>query len=208
MARTYDAQFVRLCEIDRQPKLRCARLSSQDPNNNNAKKDVRLRCETSMGDKRELLAAFRKGSGGVFNHVVRDWELGSIFTMQSGLPFTPVSRLILPTRAQAGVQTALEAGSSKTARSIGTSIQRLSVSQPPILTATALEIFYTGEDSRTGISSRFAISILESLSYFSFAPSSSISPIHQRSARPLRTYSPLLWDGSCRPVSRATCSLR
>jgi hypothetical protein len=65
-------------------------FSSQDPNNNNAEKgpsdfDVRHRWVTSVN----YTLPFGKGAGGIFNHIIRDWELGSIFTMQSGLPFTP-----------------------------------------------------------------------------------------------------------------------
>jgi hypothetical protein len=65
-------------------------FSSQDPNNNNAEKgasdfDVRHRWVTSVN----YSLPFGRGSRSVWNHVIRDWELGSIFTMQSGLPFTP-----------------------------------------------------------------------------------------------------------------------
>jgi hypothetical protein len=65
-------------------------FSSQDPNNNNGEKgssdyDVRHRWVTSVN----YSLPFGKGSGSIVNHLVRDWELGSIFTMQSGLPFTP-----------------------------------------------------------------------------------------------------------------------
>jgi hypothetical protein len=65
-------------------------FSSQDPNNNNAEKgpsdyDVRHRWVTSLN----YSLPFGRGSSGVISHVIRDWELGSIFTMQSGLPFTP-----------------------------------------------------------------------------------------------------------------------
>jgi hypothetical protein len=64
--------------------------SSQDPNNNNAEKgpsdfDVRHRWVTSIN----YALPFGKQGSSIFSHVVRDWELGSIYTMQSGLPFTP-----------------------------------------------------------------------------------------------------------------------
>jgi hypothetical protein len=64
--------------------------SSQDPNNNNAEKgasdfDVRHRWVTSVN----YVLPFGRNGSGILNHVVRDWELGSIFTVQSGLPFTP-----------------------------------------------------------------------------------------------------------------------
>jgi len=64
--------------------------SSQDPNNNNAEKgpsdyDVRHRWVTSVN----YAFPFGKQGSGFVSHVVRDWELGSIFIMQSGLPFTP-----------------------------------------------------------------------------------------------------------------------
>jgi hypothetical protein len=64
--------------------------SSQDPNNNNAEKgpsdyDVRHRWVTSVN----YAFPFGKQGRGFVSHVVRDWELGSIFIMQSGLPFTP-----------------------------------------------------------------------------------------------------------------------
>ena len=65
-------------------------FSSQDPNNNNGEKgvsdyDVKRRFVNSMN---YALPFGRNGSGAVAK-VVRGWELGSIVTMQSGLPFTP-----------------------------------------------------------------------------------------------------------------------
>src|SRR3954454_21143951 len=64
--------------------------SSQDPNNNNGEKgpsdfDVRHRWVTSIN----YGLPFGKGSHGPLAYMVRDWEVGSIVTMQSGLPFSP-----------------------------------------------------------------------------------------------------------------------
>ena len=64
--------------------------SSQDPNNNNGEKgpsdfDVRQRWVNSIN----YSLPFGKGSHGPVSYLIRDWELGSIVTMQSGLPFSP-----------------------------------------------------------------------------------------------------------------------
>jgi hypothetical protein len=65
-------------------------FSSQDPNNNNAEKavsdyDVRHRYVLSAN----YALPFAQGDSGILAHIVKNWELGSIVTMQSGLPFTP-----------------------------------------------------------------------------------------------------------------------
>src|SRR5262249_17817897 len=65
-------------------------FASQDPNNNDAEKgvsdyDVKHRYVLSGN----YALPFAKSGGGVFGHVVRNWEVGSIVTLQSGLPFTP-----------------------------------------------------------------------------------------------------------------------
>jgi hypothetical protein len=65
-------------------------FASQDPNNNNAEKgpsdyDVRNRFVVSAN---YALPLARSGRG-IFSHIVKNWEVGSIFTAQSGLPFTP-----------------------------------------------------------------------------------------------------------------------
>jgi len=65
-------------------------FSSQDPNNNNAEKgvsdyDVKHRFVNSLN----YALPFGRGNSSVAAKVVRGWELGSIVTMQSGLPFTP-----------------------------------------------------------------------------------------------------------------------
>jgi hypothetical protein len=65
-------------------------FSSQDPNNNNGEKgvsdyDVKYRWVTSAN----YAEPFGKGGRGPVSLVVRDWEVGSIVTVQSGLPFTP-----------------------------------------------------------------------------------------------------------------------
>jgi hypothetical protein len=65
-------------------------FSSQDPNNNNGEKglsdyDVKYRWVTSAN----YAMPFVKGRRGLLALVVRAWEVGSIFTAQSGLPFTP-----------------------------------------------------------------------------------------------------------------------
>jgi hypothetical protein len=65
-------------------------FSSQDPNNNNGEKglsdyDVKYRWVTSAN----YAMPFGKGGHGPAALLVRDWEVGSIFTAQSGLPFSP-----------------------------------------------------------------------------------------------------------------------
>ena len=65
-------------------------FSSQDPNNNNAEKgvsdyDVKHRFVNSLN----YALPFGREQSSVAAKVVRGWELGSIVTMQSGLPFTP-----------------------------------------------------------------------------------------------------------------------
>jgi hypothetical protein len=65
-------------------------FSSQDPNNNNGEKgvsdyDVRYRWVTSAN----YAMPFGKGGRGPAAILVRGWEVGSIITVQSGLPFTP-----------------------------------------------------------------------------------------------------------------------
>jgi hypothetical protein len=64
-------------------------FSSQDPNNNNAEKgvsnyDVKHRFVTSAN----YMLPFAKGKKG-FGWIVRDWEIGSIVALQTGLPFSP-----------------------------------------------------------------------------------------------------------------------
>ena len=64
--------------------------SSQDPNNNNGEKgvsdfDVKHRWVTSVN----YSLPFGKSWHGPVGYLARDWELGSIVTAQSGLPFTP-----------------------------------------------------------------------------------------------------------------------
>ena len=65
-------------------------FSSQDPNNNNAEKaasdyDVKHRFVNSLN----YALPFGRGSSRAVAGVVRGWEIGSIVTLQSGLPFTP-----------------------------------------------------------------------------------------------------------------------
>jgi carboxypeptidase family protein len=65
-------------------------FASQDPNNNNGEKgasdyDVKHRYVLSAN----YAMPFAKTRRGVMSHVVKNWEVGSIFTVQSGLPFTP-----------------------------------------------------------------------------------------------------------------------
>ncbi len=65
-------------------------FASQDPNNSNAEKgpsdyDVKQRYVFSGN----WAMPFAKDSRGVLAHIVKGWELGSIVTLQSGLPFTP-----------------------------------------------------------------------------------------------------------------------
>lgn len=65
-------------------------FSSQDPLNNNGEKgvsdyDVKHRFVTSGN----YALPFGKNSSNPFSKVVRDWELGSIVVVQSGLPFSP-----------------------------------------------------------------------------------------------------------------------
>jgi hypothetical protein len=65
-------------------------FASQDPNNNNAEKgpsdyDVRHRYVLSAN----YAFPFAANRRGVVAHVVKNWEIGSIVTVQSGLPFTP-----------------------------------------------------------------------------------------------------------------------
>lgn len=64
--------------------------SSQDPNNNNGEKgvsdyDVKHRWVTSLN----YSIPFGKSWHNALGYLARDWELGSIITVQSGLPFTP-----------------------------------------------------------------------------------------------------------------------
>ncbi len=64
-------------------------FAAQDPSNNNGEKavsdyDVKHRFVNSVN----YALPFGRGGGAVAK-VVRGWELGSIVTMQSGLPFTP-----------------------------------------------------------------------------------------------------------------------
>jgi hypothetical protein len=65
-------------------------FASQDPNNNNAEKgpsdyDVRHRYVLSAN----YALPFARIGRGILSHLVKNWEIGSIFTAQSGLPFTP-----------------------------------------------------------------------------------------------------------------------
>jgi hypothetical protein len=65
-------------------------FASQDPDNNNAEKgssdyDVRQRLTLSSN----YALPFGRGRRGVASRVVAGWELGSILTFQSGLPFSP-----------------------------------------------------------------------------------------------------------------------
>jgi hypothetical protein len=65
-------------------------FASQDPNNNNAEKgasdyDVKQRYVVSAN----YAMPFAKNRRDVPAQLVKNWELGSIFTVQSGLPFTP-----------------------------------------------------------------------------------------------------------------------
>jgi Carboxypeptidase regulatory-like domain len=65
-------------------------FSSQDPNNNNGEKgvsdyDVKQRWVTSLN----YALPFARKRSDILGRIVRDWAVGSIFTAQSGLPFTP-----------------------------------------------------------------------------------------------------------------------
>lgn len=65
-------------------------FSSQDPNNNNGEKalsdyDVKHRFVSSLN----YSLPFGRGGPKRLSPLIRDWELGSIVTFQSGLPFTP-----------------------------------------------------------------------------------------------------------------------
>jgi hypothetical protein len=65
-------------------------FASQDANNNNAEKgpsdyDVKHRYVLSGN----YTIPFAKGQNGVIAQIIKDWEIGSIFTVQSGLPFAP-----------------------------------------------------------------------------------------------------------------------
>jgi len=65
-------------------------FSSQDPNNNNGEKgvsdyDVKHRFVGSAN----YALPFGRGSRALPAQIVRDWEVGSIVILQSGLPFTP-----------------------------------------------------------------------------------------------------------------------
>jgi hypothetical protein len=65
-------------------------FSSQDPNNNNGEKgssdyDVRHRWVTSFN----YHLPFENLHNRWLSHITGGWELGSIFTLQSGLPFSP-----------------------------------------------------------------------------------------------------------------------
>jgi len=65
-------------------------FSSQDPLNNNGEKavsdyNVKHRMVTSANYE----LPFGKNGSSVLSKVVRSWELGSIFVVQAGLPFTP-----------------------------------------------------------------------------------------------------------------------
>lgn len=65
-------------------------FSSQDPNNNNGERalsdyDVRHRFVNSLN----YALPFGRGGPKPLSLLVRDWEMGSIITFQSGLPFTP-----------------------------------------------------------------------------------------------------------------------
>ncbi len=65
-------------------------FSAQDPRNNNGEKgssdyDVKHRFVTSLN----YALPFGRNQTGPLAKLIRDWELGSIVTLQSGLPFTP-----------------------------------------------------------------------------------------------------------------------
>jgi hypothetical protein len=65
-------------------------FASQDPNNNNAEKgvsdyDVKHRYVLSLN----YALPFASTRQGVLAYALKNWELGSIVTIQSGLPFTP-----------------------------------------------------------------------------------------------------------------------
>src|SRR5579872_2151095 len=65
-------------------------FSAQDPRNNNAEKgvsdyDIKHRWVTSFN----YALPFAKGRRDFLGQIARGWEVGSIVTLQSGLPFTP-----------------------------------------------------------------------------------------------------------------------
>src|SRR5919198_469530 len=65
-------------------------FASQDPNNNNGEKgpsdyDVKHRYVLSAN----YALPFAKNQRAILAQAVKNWEVGSIFTAQSGLPFTP-----------------------------------------------------------------------------------------------------------------------
>ena len=65
-------------------------FASQDPNNNNAEKgpsdyDIKHRFVLSGN----YAVPFARNRGGAFGHLIRNWEIGSILTLQSGSPFSP-----------------------------------------------------------------------------------------------------------------------
>jgi hypothetical protein len=65
-------------------------FASQDPNNNNAEKgpsDYDVKHRYVLSGNYTML--FAKGQNGVIAQIIKDWEMGSIFTVQSGLPFAP-----------------------------------------------------------------------------------------------------------------------
>lgn len=182
--------------------------SSQDPNNNNAEKgpsdfDVRHRWVTSVN----YALPFGKQGSSIFSHVVRDWELGSIFTMQSGLPFTP------------SISTdSANTGTSRRPNRIGTGeLVTRTLSRDFDVSAFRVPVAYTyGNSGRNILYGRGFTNwdfitvrnfISRSPSSSNFAPSSSISPTHLRLARPSPIFSPPLPDRSSRPASPAMCSL-
>lgn len=128
-------------------------LSAQDPNNNNGEKglsdyDVKHRMVSSLN----YSLPFGKTGPKALSYIVRDWELGSIVTLQSGLPFTPnIGTRSGQHRHQPATPTASATAGSTTARSSWTSIRRPSPCPPPSPSATAAVISCMLVASATGI---------------------------------------------------------
>ena len=129
-------------------------FSSQDPNNNNGEKglsdyDVKYRWVTSAN----YALPWPAGPRPLSSHLVRGWEVGSIVTVQSGLPFTPT---IATDPANTGTSLRpdrIGAGRWTIGRCCATSILPPFACPPPSPSAIAAGIFCAAEASTIGISS-------------------------------------------------------
>ena len=182
--------------------------SSQDPNNNNGEKgvsdfDVKQRWVTSIN----YSVPFGKTWKGPVGYLVRDWELGSIITAQSGLPFTPSISLTRRTQARVCVQIASPAVSLKRVRSRDTSIHQRSVFRLEYTFGNSGRNILYGRGFRNWDFIAVRNFRIRDRLYSSSGPSSSTSQTRRLSGSLPQTFSLRLWPRSCCRRNPATFSL-